>query len=150
MRDTVPRDRGLSLNLGASVLEKDVEVARGRVGGRQGCNAIVSPSASCSTRANLHGAVKHRGREGDRLAGWEDHLEAVVFWDGGISLGCRGKPSSLEENNSLFCLCWDCGAHGWIRTCLGDMKPISLMVLINGKDEAGRFHLPEQVWGQWS
>lgn len=122
-----------------------MEVAQGRVGGRQGCNNIIFPLASRGSCANLHGAVKHRGREGDRLAGgkvaWKQYF---------LGLGsCHGKSSSVEYP-FLFVLCWGCGARGWIRMCLGDMKLISPMVLINGKDEAGGFHLPEQVWGRQS
>lgn len=59
MRDAVPRNTDLSLNLGAYVLEKDVEVAWGRVGGRQGCTTVISPPASRGTHGNLCGAVKH-------------------------------------------------------------------------------------------
>jgi len=86
MRHAVPINTDLSLNLGASLLEKALEVAQGRVGGRQGCNAIACLLTSRGTRANLRGAVKHCGRGGDRLAGWENHLEAGFCWVGGFHL----------------------------------------------------------------
>lgn len=104
--------------------------------------AVMPPSPSRHLAALVPASAVLRNveaGEGSRLAGWDNHLEAGFCWGGGVSLGCRGKPSSLEEHPPLFHLRWGCGYHGWMRTCLGDVKPISPMALINGKRRGRRF-----------
>lgn len=61
MRDTVPKNTDIGLNLGTCVLEKDVEVVWGRLGGRQGCNIIVSLLAHVPSSVVLGNAKAGQG-----------------------------------------------------------------------------------------
>lgn len=76
---------------------------------------------------------------------WEDHLEAVFF--GGMWNFPYAWKAFLSRGASLSSAC--AVAVGLMDGSgrVGDVKPISLMVLINGTDEAGSFCLSKQVWG---
>lgn len=77
---------------------------------------------------------------------WGDHLEAVLCSGMGEFLLDAWK-AFLSRGASLSSAC--AGAVPLMdgSGCVGDVKPISLMALINSTDEAGSSYLSKQVWG---